>query len=90
MHFNVANFIQIAIETEQTGTEILSELDSQREALLRTSDRLDNVNDGLRESGKITRLMMRAVLYNKLVLFLIIAFEVLILLGLLYYKFIQK
>lgn len=81
---------QIAIETEQTGTEILSELDSQREALLRTSERLDNVDDGLRESSKITRLMTRAVLYNKLVLIMIIALESFILIGLIYYKFIQK
>jgi vesicle transport through interaction with t-SNAREs 1 len=80
---------QVAIETEATGTEILSELDSQRESLLRTSERLENANTGLRESGKITRLMSRAVLYNKLVLILIIALEAFILGGLVYLKFIK-
>lgn len=87
---NLLKSNKIAIQTEDTGIEIISELDSQREALLRTSDRLDNVNDGLHDSGKIARLMTRAVLYNKLVLILIILFEALILILLIYYKFIQK
>ncbi|KAG5680902.1 hypothetical protein PVAND_010381 [Polypedilum vanderplanki] len=48
---SLARSNQIAIDTENTGTEILTELDSQREALLRTSERLDNANDGLSASG---------------------------------------
>lgn len=81
--------LQIAIDTENTGVEILSELDSQREALLRTSDRLENADTGLRDANKITKLMSRAVLYNKLVLVLIIGLELFILIGLICLKFIK-
>lgn len=77
---------QVAIETENTGTEILSELDNQRESLLRASDRLDNANDGLFESNRILKMMKTNVLYNKLILILIISLEVFILCGMIFLK----
>lgn len=80
----------MAIETEQTGTEILSDLDSQRESLLRTSERLDHANEGLFESNRILRMMKLNVFYNKLLLILIIALEVFILASMIYIKFIHK
>lgn len=79
----------MAIESENTGTEILSELDSQRESLLRASERLDNANDGLFESNKILKMMKRNVLYNKLILILIIVIEIFILASMIYLKFIH-
>lgn len=81
--------LKVAIETENTGTEILSELDSQRESLLRASDRLDTANDGLFESNRILKMMKRNVLYNKLILILIIVIEVFILASMIYLKFIH-
>lgn len=80
----------MAYETEHTGTEILSELDSQRETLLRTSERLDHANDGLFESNRILATMKMNVLYNKLLLILIIALEVFILASMIYIRFIHK
>lgn len=80
---------QVAIESENTGTEILSELDSQRESLLRASERLDNANDGLFESNRILKMMKRNVFYNKLILVLIIVIEMFILASMIYIKFIH-
>lgn len=82
--------MKVAIETENTGTEILSELDSQRETLLRTSERLGNANDGLFESNRILKMMKKNVFYNKLILILIIILEVFILASMIYIKFISK
>lgn len=81
--------LKIAIETENTGTEILTELDFQREALLRATDRLENANDGLFESNKILKMMKRNVFYNKLILVVIITLELLILVSMIYLKFLH-
>lgn len=81
--------MKVAIESETTGTEILSELDSQRESLLRASERLDNANDGLFESNRILKMMKKNVFYNKLILVLIIAIEIFILASMIYIKFIH-
>ena len=64
----------------------MSELDSQRESLLRASERLDNANDGLFESNKILRVMKQNVLYNKLILILIIVLEIFILCGMIFLR----
>lgn len=64
----------------------MSELEVQRESLLRSQRRLENANDGLSKSSSILRAMSRNVLYNKLILVMIIVMEVLILVGLLYLK----
>ncbi|XP_021693079.1 vesicle transport v-SNARE 12 [Aedes aegypti] len=83
---SLARSNQIAIETEQTGHEVMSELEVQRESLLRSQRRLENANDGLSKSSAILRAMHRNVFYNKVVLILIIVMEALILAGLLYIK----
>lgn len=67
----------------------MSELDAQRESLLRTSERLENANDGLFESNKILRMMKQNVFYNKLILVLIIVLEIFILASMIYLKFIK-
>ena len=69
--------------------EILSELDSQRESLLRASDRLDNANDGVTAANRLVNAMNKAVLYNKLVLVLIIILESFILAAMIYMKFLH-
>ncbi|TMW52985.1 hypothetical protein DOY81_001933, partial [Sarcophaga bullata] len=80
---------QIAFETEQIGTEVLSELSEQRESLLRSTRRLENADDDLSQSRSIIRKLQREVLYNKLILILIIVFELAILVGLILIKFIK-
>ncbi|XP_055617297.1 uncharacterized protein LOC129762784 [Toxorhynchites rutilus septentrionalis] len=86
---SLARSNQIAIETEQTGHEVMSELEVQRESLLRSQRRLESANDGLSKSRSILRAMQRNVLYNKLILIMIIVMEVLILAGMIYNKFIH-
>ncbi|XP_073814229.1 vesicle transport through interaction with t-SNAREs 1b [Musca autumnalis] len=81
---------QIAYETEQIGTEVLSELGEQRESLLRSSRRLENTDDNLSQSRKIIRKLQREVLYNKIILILVIIMEIAILIGLVVIKFIRK
>ncbi|XP_030369221.1 vesicle transport through interaction with t-SNAREs homolog 1B [Scaptodrosophila lebanonensis] len=72
---------QIASETEQIGTEVLSDLGTQRESLLRTTDRLENIDHEMSEAQRTIRKLSRSVLHNKIVLILIIVIEVLILIG---------
>uniref|UniRef100_A0A2M4C4Z9 Putative vesicle transport through interaction with t-snares protein 1b n=1 Tax=Anopheles marajoara TaxID=58244 RepID=A0A2M4C4Z9_9DIPT len=86
---SLARSNQIAIETEHTGHEVISELEVQRESLLRSQRRLENANEHLSKSGAILRAMKRNVLYNKLILILIIVMEVVILAGMIYLKFIN-
>nr|CAD7394021.1 unnamed protein product [Timema cristinae] len=50
-----------AIETEEIGTSVISELGDQRETLLRTKQRLAETNEGLSRS----RVIMRKMAWNK-------------------------
>ncbi|KAF5298704.1 hypothetical protein FQA39_LY11714 [Lamprigera yunnana] len=56
---SIARSHQIAIETENVGTEVLSELGDQRETLLRAKNRLTNANEQLDTSKSILRQMSR-------------------------------
>lgn len=69
--------------------KVLSELSEQRESLLRSTRRLENADDDLSQSRSIIRKLKREVLYNKLILILIIIFELAILVGLIMLKFIK-
>jgi len=87
---SLARSNQIAIETEDIGTEVISELGEQRESLLRSQRRLENANDGLKRSNAILRAIQRNFFYNKLILIFIIILEFVILCGLLFIKFARK
>ncbi|CAD6993272.1 vesicle transport through interaction with t-SNAREs homolog 1A [Ceratitis capitata] len=80
---------QVAIETEQIGTEVLSELSEQRESLLRSTRRLQDADVDIVRSGSIIRKLRREVLYNKLILVIIIFLEICILAGLIVIKFVR-
>lgn len=69
--------------------QVLSELGEQRESLLRSQRGLQNTDESLSKSRVVLRSMQKNVFYNKLVLLLIIAFEILILCGAIYLKFIK-
>lgn len=84
---SLARSNQVAIETEQIGTEVITELDEQRETLLRSQRRLDDANADLSKSSALLRAMKRNVFYNKITLILIIVLEVVCLLGLVILKF---
>ena len=80
----------IAIESEQIGTEVMSELGTQRETLMRAKSRLTQTDQELDKSRKIINTMRKRVLTNKFVLILIIILEVVILGCTVYIKFFQK
>ncbi|XP_023019509.2 vesicle transport through interaction with t-SNAREs 1b [Leptinotarsa decemlineata] len=87
---SLARSHQIAVETEDIGNEVISELGQQRESLLRTRDRLGDANEELDNAKSVLRKMGREVLYNKLILVLIIITEVIILVSLIYLKFFKR
>lgn len=87
---SLARSNQIAIETENVGTEVISELGEQRESLLRSQRRLEHAHDDLSKSNAILRAMKRNVFYNKLTLILIIVLELFCLAGLLFVKLSKK
>lgn len=84
---SIARSNQIAIETENIGNEVITELGEQREALLRTRDRLENADEQLDSAQAMLRKMGRNVIYNKVILILIILIEIAILISLTYLKF---
>lgn len=83
---SLARTNQVAIETENVGTEVITELDEQRESLLRSQRRLDDANADLSRSGALLRAMKRNFFYNKIVLILIIVLEAFCLVGLIVLK----
>ncbi|XP_008195305.1 vesicle transport through interaction with t-SNAREs homolog 1B [Tribolium castaneum] len=87
---SLARSNQIAIETEQIGNEVVSELNEQRETLLRTRGRLENANEQLDTAKSVLKQMGRNAIYNKLILILIIIIEIAILVSLTYLKFFKK
>ncbi|XP_018322923.1 vesicle transport through interaction with t-SNAREs homolog 1B [Agrilus planipennis] len=84
---SLARSEHVAIETENIGTQVVSDLSEQRETLLRAKSRLTNADEQLDSTRNILRRMGRNVLYNKLILILIIILEILILASLSYLKF---
>ncbi|XP_071080153.1 vesicle transport through interaction with t-SNAREs homolog 1B-like [Haliotis cracherodii] len=84
---SIARSQQIAAETDQIGVEIIDELGQQRETLVRTRDRLSDTDANLGKSRKILKGMARRLMTNKMILAVIILFEVGILGGLVYWKF---
>lgn len=87
---SLARSTQVAVETENIGTEVISELNDQRETLLRAKNRLTNTDEHLDRTRSILRKMKYNVLYNKLILIVIIILEVAILGTVSYIKFIKK
>lgn len=86
---SIARSTQIAVETENVGTEVISELNDQRQTLLRAKNRLTDADQHLDRSKSILSRMRREVLYNKLILMLIIILESVILGVLSYMKFFK-
>ncbi|KOX71740.1 Connector enhancer of kinase suppressor of ras 3 [Melipona quadrifasciata] len=68
----------IAIESEQIGTEVISELSEQRERLLRADGRLSQTDEELNKTRRILNVMRRRILMNKFILIIIILLEIVI------------
>jgi vesicle transport through interaction with t-SNAREs protein 1 len=87
---SLARTHQVAAETDQVADEIVSELGTQRESLLRTRDRLHETDSNLARSRKILNTMMRRVMTNKMILAVIILLELGILGVVIWWKFFKK
>lgn len=69
---------------------MVNELGVQREALVRTRERLTDTNQDLKKTSVVLRSMNRRVLTNKCLLVVIIVIELAILCGICYYRFAVK
>ena len=81
---------QVALESEEVGGEIVSDLGVQRETLERARNRLQETNAEISRSRKVIRRIYLGVLQNKAVLIAVIVVELLIICALVYWKFIAK
>jgi len=66
------NAHRLAIQNEQIGTAVLTDLQGQRDQLIRTGKKLDDVDDDVKTSRTILTGMARRVATNKLILAIII------------------
>ncbi|XP_072523431.1 vesicle transport through interaction with t-SNAREs homolog 1A isoform X1 [Salminus brasiliensis] len=62
---------QIAVETEQIGQEILSNLHSDREKIQRSRDRLRETDTNLGKSSRILTGMLRRIIQNRILVFIL-------------------
>ncbi|CAL1679470.1 unnamed protein product [Lasius platythorax] len=87
---SVARSQAVAAESEQIGTEVISELGEQRDRLVRAKHRLSQTDEELNRTRRILLIMRVKVLTNKIVLVLIILLELIILGITVYLKFFHK
>ncbi|XP_056285755.1 vesicle transport through interaction with t-SNAREs homolog 1A isoform X1 [Pseudoliparis swirei] len=62
---------QIAVETEQVGQEILSNLNSDREKIQRARERLRETDANLGKSSRILTGMLRRIIQNRALVFIL-------------------
>uniref|UniRef100_A0A6M2DC99 Putative vesicle transport through interaction n=1 Tax=Xenopsylla cheopis TaxID=163159 RepID=A0A6M2DC99_XENCH len=86
---SLARSHQLAIETEEVGTTIITELGEQRETLLRSKSRLVRTDEELSKTQKVLKSIKTNVLMNKLILVILIVLESAILAALVYLKFFR-
>ncbi|XP_034049153.1 vesicle transport through interaction with t-SNAREs homolog 1A isoform X1 [Thalassophryne amazonica] len=62
---------QIAVETEQVGQEILSNLNTDREKIQRARERLRETDSNLGKSSRILTGMLRRIIQNRVLVFVL-------------------
>ncbi|KAM3176226.1 hypothetical protein ACTXT7_006924 [Hymenolepis weldensis] len=85
--------LRVAYETEEIGGQILGDLDQQRETIMRSRDRHENLrhaNEDLSRSSRIISKMYRRVIQNRAVLAAIGILMVLVFLGIIYMLFFRS
>ena len=65
---NLDNGYQLCLESENIGKTILEDLNSQREVIQRSRDRLRTTNNDLGQSSRLLTQMLKRVLQNKILL----------------------
>ncbi|XP_023695391.1 vesicle transport through interaction with t-SNAREs homolog 1A isoform X1 [Paramormyrops kingsleyae] len=78
---------QIAVETEQVGQEILANLHSDREKIQRSRDRLRETDANLGKSSRILTGMLRRVIQNRILIFVLGAVILLTIVLAVYFNF---
>jgi len=87
---SIARSQQVAIETEEIGGAIVDDLGNQRETLERTRGRLQDTNAELSRGRRILTRLKVATVYNKIIMIAIIVIELLIIMCIIYFKYIRK
>ncbi|XP_031438802.1 vesicle transport through interaction with t-SNAREs homolog 1A isoform X2 [Clupea harengus] len=77
---------QIAVETEQVGQEILSNLNSDREKIQRSRDRLRETDANLGKSSRILTAMLRRIIQNRILIFILGAIFLLVIVLAIFFK----
>ena len=67
----ITNAQRIGEESEAIGAGVLSELDSQRQTIMRTGGKVSNVDANLSKSRRILNAMSRRIMTNHLVMMLV-------------------
>ena len=73
-----------AMETESVGAQVMQDLHEQRQTLERSRGRLTKAGAGLARSSRVLKTMGRRALANKLILWCMVAFLLLLIVMLLY------
>jgi len=81
---------QVAIETEEIGGAIVDDLGVQRETLERARGRLQDTNAELSRGRRVVARIKIATVYNKIILIGVIVVEFLIIICIVYFKWIKK
>ncbi|XP_075872333.1 vesicle transport through interaction with t-SNAREs homolog 1A isoform X1 [Nelusetta ayraudi] len=77
---------QIAVETEQVGQEILSNLHTDREKIQRARERLRETDANLGKSSRILTAMLRRIIQNRVLLFILGAIIILTVILAIYFN----
>ncbi|XP_030019281.1 vesicle transport through interaction with t-SNAREs homolog 1A isoform X1 [Sphaeramia orbicularis] len=77
---------QIAVETEQVGQEILANLHSDREKIQRARERLRETDANLGKSSRILTGMLRRIIQNRILVFVLGAIIVLTIILAIYFN----
>ncbi|XP_062373702.1 vesicle transport through interaction with t-SNAREs homolog 1A isoform X1 [Sardina pilchardus] len=77
---------QIAVETEQVGQEILSNLHTDREKIQRSRDRLRETDANLGKSSRILTAMLRRIIQNRILVFILGAILLLVIVLAVFFK----
>ncbi|XP_050390485.1 vesicle transport through interaction with t-SNAREs homolog 1A isoform X1 [Patella vulgata] len=76
---------KVVLETEQIGTDMLENLNSQRQQITRSRNRLEEMNSNLGKSSRVLSGMMKRIIQNRLLLLGIFIFIVLIIIVAIYF-----
>jgi len=85
----LVNANRIALETEDIGANVLSELSSQKQTILRARDNLDLIEDNISRSRRILLKMSRRIATDKFVLMGIILLLLLVISLIVYFKWLR-